>query len=657
MISFAFPLFLWALTALAIPILIHLFNFRKTTRIFFSNTRLLNQIRQETTQKRKLKQYLVLASRLLFLFFLVIAFAQPFLPATEQITPGREVTLYLDNSYSMTSGIGDQTRALDAGLNFAREVATLFPADTRYKLVTNDFAPFSNSYKTKAELLDLLTQVRLSPVSRTFREVRDRAAAGNNELFWISDFQKSTLDLGSVRTDSAQSLHLVSIPLNQASNVLIDSVYLEDPFVVGGQRNILNVRVRNEGMNTRSEMVIKLTINDIQSGSASVDLESNATAAVKFDLAQGLSGLNRLVLSFSDFPVSFDNVFYLTLNFSERIRVVEIRNTAGFVEKVFGNTALFAYRAFTPGNIDLGTVSQSDLVILNGVDNLDAGLAGALREYRRGPGTVFIIPSAKSDGAGLRALAGNLPLRAAGITAMQELDKPDFQNPFFENVFEERSTILAMPHARPVLAWGDDRSALLSFKDGTPFLSRSGNTFILAAPLDKDFSDFQSHAIFVPVMYRMAASGHRISQKPYYLLSESIATLQMDSLAGEAPVILSGKQEIVPAQRRSGDRVVLEIPRFSIDPGFYVARIQTDTLGMIAFDMDKRESLLDQWTGEEVKTMLGGGDNVSIFRPAAEGSFSNEIKERYLGRQLWKYALVLALLFLLAEVLLIRFLK
>ncbi len=657
MISFAFPLFLWALTALAIPIIIHLFNFRKTTRIFFSNTRLLSQIRQETTQKRKLKQYLVLASRLLFLFFLVIAFAQQFLAATEQITPGREVTLYVDNSYSMTSAVGEQTRALDAGLNFAREVASLFPADTRYKLVTNDFAPFSNSHKAKAELLDLLTQVRLSPVSRTFREVRDRAASGTNELFWISDFQKSTLDLGSVRTDSVQSLHLVSIPLNQASNVLIDSVFLEDPFVVGGQRNILNVRVRNTGIKAREGMVIKLTINEIQSGAASVDLEPNATAAVKFDLAQGLRGLNRLVLSFTDFPVSFDNVFYLTLNFSERIRVAEIRNSPSFVEKVFGNTALFAYRAFAPGNVDLGIVSQSDLVILNGIDNVDAGLASALREYQRGPGTVLIIPSSKSDGVGLRSIAGNLPLRAAGSTEMQELDKPDFQNPFFENVFEERSAILAMPRAKPVLAWGEDRSALLSFKDGTPFLSRSGNTFVLAAPLENQFSDFQSHAIFVPVMYRMAASGHRISQKPYYLLSESIATLQMDSLAGEAPVTLSGKQEIVPAQRRSGDRVVLEIPRFSIDPGFYVARIQADTLGMIAFDMDKRESLLDQWTGEEVKTMLGGGDNVSIFRPAAEGSFSNEIKERYLGLQLWKYALVAALLFLLAEVLLIRFLK
>ena len=655
--SFAFPLFLWALTALAIPILIHLFNFRRTTRILFSNTRLLQQIRQETTQKRRLKQYLVLASRLLFIFFLVLAFAQPFLPATEQITPGREVTLYIDNSYSMTSAIGEKTRALDAGLNFAREVASTFPTDTRYKLLTNDFAPFSNNFKTKAELLDLLTQVRLSPVARTYREVSGRASSRNNELFWISDFQKSTLDLGAVKADSAQSLHLVSIPLENASNVFIDSVYLEDPFVVGGQRNTLHVKVRNTGIKAREGLVIKLSVNDIQSGTASVDLDPNSIAAVKFDLAQGLSGLNRLVLSFTDFPVSFDNMFYLTLNFSGKIKVTEIRSSPGFVEKVFGNATLFSYRAFAPGNVDLGIVSQSDLVILNGVDNPDAGLTNTLREYQQGSGTLLIVPSAMSDGAGIRALSGNLALRKVEVATMQELDKPDFDNPFFENVFEERSAVLAMPHAKPVIGWGSDRSALLNFKDGAPFLSRTGNTFILAAPLTSEYSDFQSHAIFVPVMYRMAASGHRVSQKPYYLLSENIATIQMDSLAGEAPVTLAGKQEVVPSQRRSGDRVILEIPRFSIDPGFYTARIQADTLGMIAFDMDKKESLLDQWSGEEVKAMLGGGDNISTFRPAAEGSFSNEIKERYLGRQLWRFSLMAALLFLLAEVLLIRFMK
>ena len=656
--NFAFPQFLWALAALSIPIIIHLFNFRKTTRIFFSNTRFIRQVRQETTQKRKLKQYLVLASRLLFIFFLVIAFAQPFLPAKEQISAGREVTLYLDNSYSMLSQAGEKIRALDAGIGFVQEIVALFPQDTRYKLLTNDFAPFSNSFKTKAEILDLLTQVRLSPIARSFTDVQQRLGPVRQEIFWISDFQKSTLGLARASMqDTVSSWRLVPVQLQSATNVLVDSMYLEDPFVVGGQRNTLNVRIRNVGAKTREGMVLKLTINDVQSGTASVNLESNSSALAKFDLVQGLKGWNQAVTSFTDFPVSFDNEFYVTLNFSEKIKIVEVRSGNTYVEKVFGNSSLFSFRSFASGNVDLGVLSQADLVILNSIDNPDVSLREAIQNYQRGSGTVLIIPSSKFDLGTYQQLLNGLAIAKGEASELTELDKPDFQNPFFENVFEERSASMSMPKAKPVVTWGNDRSALLKFKDGKPFLSKIKNTFLIAAPLDPAFSDFQSHGLFVPVMYRIAASSHRVSQKPYYMLSESTVILQADSLAGDIPVRLVGKQEVVPAQRRNGDHVVLEIPKFSIDPGFYYAMVQQDTVGLVAFDLDKHESLLEQWTGDEVKSQLGSGKNISVFNSSGSVSFSNEIKERYLGTALWKYALVLALFFMLAEVLLIRFLK
>ncbi len=656
--NFVFPLFLWALSALAIPIIIHLFNFRKTTRIFFSNTKFLQQVRQETTQKRKLKQYLVLGSRLLFLLFLVLAFAQPFLPAREQMAAGREATIYLDNSYSMSSLVGEKTRALEAGIRFTKEIVSLLPPDTRYTLLTNDFAPFSNSLKTKTEILDILTQIRLSPISRTFKEISQRIGPTRVDEFWVSDFQKSTLGtLDTQSMDTLRALRLVPIRLEGASNVFIDSVYLEDPFVVGGQRNSVNVRLRNIGTKPREGLVLKLTINEVQSGTASVNLESNSSSVAKFDLVQGLKGWNKVVASFTDFPISFDDEFYVTLNFSEKIKVAEVRRDNAFVEKVFGNSALFSYRAFEPENIDLSVLMQADLVIINNIDNPDASLRDAIRGYQSGPGTVLLIPSDKSDLNSYKSLVSGLTMSKSEATEMVGLDRPDFQNPFFENVFEERSPSMAMPQARPVLAWGTDRSALLTFKDGKPFLSKSRNTFLLAAPLSEKYSDFQRHALFVPTMYRIAASGHRVSQKPYYMLSESTVTLQVDSLTGESPVRLVGKLEVVPAQRRNGDRTILEIPKFSIDPGFYYAMAQRDTLGLVAFDLDKRESLLEQWTGEEVKSMLGGGKNISLFDAASSDSFSNEIKERYLGTALWKYAIVMALMFLLAEVLLIRLLK
>jgi hypothetical protein len=80
-------------------------------------------------------------------------------------------------------------------------------------------------------------------------------------------------------------------------------------------------------------------------------------------------------------------------------------------------------------------------------------------------------------------------------------------------------------------------------------------------------------------------------------------------------------------------------------------------MNLLAFNLDKAESLMAQYSGNEMKTMLGASANVSIFDSGSISTFGNEIKERYLGTPLWKYAVILALLFLLSEILLIRFLK
>ena len=216
---------------------------------------------------------------------------------------------------------------------------------------------------------------------------------------------------------------------------------------------------------------------------------------------------------------------------------------------------------------------------------------------------------------------------------------------------------MAMPKARKLFDWGTDRTAILKFKNGQPFLSQYRKTFVLASPIAKDYTDFYSHALFIPVMYRIAASGRRHESKAYYTLKEDLVTVRAENLTGEEPLRLKGPQEIIPPQRRSGDKAFLEIPRFAMSYGFYYIMNHHDTVDLIAFNLDKEESLLEQYSGEEAKAILGKGKNVLLFQASSLNTFSNEIKERYLGTPLWKQALVLALMFLLAEVLLIRFLK
>jgi hypothetical protein len=241
-----------------------------------------------------------------------------------------------------------------------------------------------------------------------------------------------------------------------------------------------------------------------------------------------------------------------------------------------------------------------------------------------------------------------------------EIDKPDFNNPFFENVFEERSPAMVMPKAMPVFSWQRDRNSILKFKNENAFLTRvdfGGGVYLLASPLDNAFTDFYNHAIFVPVMYRIASSSKRESQQLYYTLNDNFISLRVENPDPATQFRLIRKEEVIPEQRVLGDRVMIDIPKFTMSEGFYNVVGRTDTLGVLAFNLEKVESLLEQVPAIDVKTALGSKNEVTIFDSGSSETFSNEIKERYLGTPLWKYSLVLALLFVAIEILLIRFLK
>ena len=68
------------LAALAIPVVIHLLLRRRRQRLRFSTLRFFERQDEQSSQRRKLRNLLLLTIRLLLLTILVLAFARPFLP-------------------------------------------------------------------------------------------------------------------------------------------------------------------------------------------------------------------------------------------------------------------------------------------------------------------------------------------------------------------------------------------------------------------------------------------------------------------------------------------------------------------------------------------------------------------------------------------------
>ena len=95
--AFSNPLLLIGLSAILVPIIIHLFNFRRYKTIYFSNVKMLEEIKKKTKREQTLQQLIVLALRILGIAALALAFAQPYIPSGKQKSrTGNLVTIFLE---------------------------------------------------------------------------------------------------------------------------------------------------------------------------------------------------------------------------------------------------------------------------------------------------------------------------------------------------------------------------------------------------------------------------------------------------------------------------------------------------------------------------------------------------------------------------------
>jgi len=661
--NFLYPQFLYGLFALAIPIIIHLFNFRRTKKVYFSNTQFLKKVKEASSSKRKLKHYLILLSRLLFIFFLVIAFAQPIIKSDEEAAAQSDLLVYFDNSYSMSNEVGEGMTALDEGVADVNELLNLFPSSVEYRFLTNDFDPASNISRGKTEISDLTTELEYSSVPRSFEEVRDRIETAKEKpqsVYWISDFQKSTSSSSSVNFDSTINVNLVPIQFNSYENVAVDSVWLETPFLIGDENLKLNVKVRNYGLTEVEDLIVKVFVDNVQSATASLNIAPNLSEEASFDLAFDLKNISKCRVAFEDFPVTFDNEFYFTIYGGQKINVLEIKgkDKVSNIERVYGNESIFNFNSVSISNLDYNLIEENDFVIINQVSDLDASLAIALNKYLSQKGSVLMVPDSEPKIDSYKQLNGlqNISLTYDTVN-QQDLATPDFNNPFYDNVFEEEVRNFAMPWGKRVISWGADRTALLSYQNGNPYLSALGNQgqmYVLSSPLSAKYTSFYSHALFVPVMYRLAIMSASTQNQLYYFTDDQSISYTANFEIGDNVLKLrSEENEIIPAQRPIGKNIVMEVPKNLIKTGFYDLTLGDSTLTTFAFNQGFDESDLSQYSLDEINSIFAG--DITVFDVANSSDFSSEVESKYIGKSLWKYAIALALLFLLVEILLIRF--
>jgi hypothetical protein len=669
--QFVFPWFLLALLTLAIPIIIHLFYFRRFKKVYFSDIRFLKQVQEEKSTIEMLKKRLILATRLLALFFLVLAFAQPFLGGNKnKLNQGSSaVCVYIDNSYSMGLKTGGES-ALAVAKSKAKEIANAFNSGDKFSLLTNDLEGAHQRWMEKQDFIDAVEKVELSPDTRTVNEISKKQAtlfqssgAKNKLGFFLSDFQKNML---TPSTDTGFTAHFLDIEGDPEKNVFIDSCWFEQPLFTINTTNKMIVRIRNAG-NTQAEKIrVSLKINDAVKAIDDVSIPAEGMLTDSFNFSVTQPGWQKGVLTFNDYPITFDDNFYFAFNVasSEKVLSIEDAGTPANISSVFTGDTHFMFDHVNKGQIDYSTFKNYALIVLNQLQEISSGLASSLKEYIGDGGNIYIIPAVNANLPSYNSFLSNNNSGIYGEAQVKngEVTAINLNEDIFKGVFNRVPKNVETPKIKklyPVLpAVGNNFREILSTNTGSPLLAKfdagKGFIYLQAVPLNAEFSDLQAKALFAPMVYNCAVYKKNNQPLYYTIGKDNLIELKSENATGESVYKLSnGKNEFIPENRSVGNTVLLRVNNLLPSDGHYSIGINNNVLGVAAFNFDRSESNLKFAGKEELKNIFNGKHQLVLDNNSV--GLSAEVKQIKDGVLLWKLCVILALACLLAEILLIRF--
>ena len=682
LMNFLFPTFLIGLAAIAIPIIIHLFNFRKYKKVYFTNVQFLKELKQESDSKSKLKEWLILAMRILAISCLVFAFAQPFIPGKVKTIQGEKaISIYIDNSFSMES-TNKKGTLLENSKTLATEIVNTFNASDKFQLLTNDFEGKYQRFISKEEFVEQLNDVKISSATKSISDVIKRqqdfllnSSSKNKRIFLLSDFQKNTSVISKTDIDTNIAISCIPIASSEVNNVYIDSVWFETPVQQYETQQIIHAIVINKSNKDIENGSLKLYINDAQVSLASFNVSAGNKKDVSISFTVKIKGINKGVLKIEDYPITYDDNFFFSFNAQTTINALLINGkeskTGGNFKSLMQNDSLFVYKENSDASIDYSVFSKTNIIVLNELNTITSGLTSELQKFVNAGGSVVIFPNKNSD-----IISYNAAFQTLLLPQIIKLDTTNiktqsinFEQGLYEGVFDKVDQRMDLPkvfeHFEFTKTTNNNSQGLVLLQNGQFLISLNtlgnGKVYVFSIPSDETSSNLLKHALFVPTLIKMAILSLKPSPVYYKTALNEVIALNSTSNFSDKPLHIvkdDKKVDVIPEHRLLNNTTALYTQNQITEAGHYNVEENNVIIKDLAFNFDRKESDMNFMTQEDLQKQIDekGLKNVSVIE-LNEKSLTNALQEVNDGKKLWKLFLILALMFLAAEILIIRIFK
>ena len=640
--QFKNPELLYALFLLVIPILIHLFQLRRFQKVEFTNVKFLKSVKLQTRKSSQLKKWITLLTRMLLLACVIIAFAQPFIPNTEDFNEVQETVIYLDNSFSMQAKGSNGTLLNEA----IQDIINTLPEDESISLFTNDKTFRNITIKAlKKDLIQLShspTQLNYDAAYLKGKQLFLNKGAATRNLVLVSDFQQKD-NLLNFEADSTIQLKLVQPKSTLVSNISIDSIYVSN---ATAETLNLKVKLSNE-VEPIENVTISLFNDDVLLTKSAVDIDKEAEATFTIPNNKIINGK----LTIDDLGLQYDNTFYFNINSKPKIKVLAITEAAddSFLKRIYTDDE-FDFKSFKLNALNFNLIPEQNLIVLNELDVISNALKTALIAFKNDGGKLLIIPSNKID-----INSYNLLLREANINAYSNINTNEkritsinYNHPLLENAFYSKVTNFQYPKVEKSYRFGSNSNAVLSYEDGSPFLVGNTNTYAFSSAINSDNSNFKNSQLIIPVLYNMGLQSLKLSKLYYTIGQPNTIAIQTSIGQDDILTLASDDASVIPLQKTYSKSVVLETEDFPNAAGILNVKNKDNVLQNLSFNYGRAESNLSYY------------DLNALTDTNVESSLAttiNAIKSNTNVNALWKWFVIFALVFLIIEILLLKYLK
>ncbi len=689
---FANPLFLWALTAAAIPLMLHMFQRRRTVVTPFPTLRFLKAAQKRSSSRVRFENLLIWLLRTLLVLCIAFAFAQPVLKNAAGGILGRtdrDIAIILDGSYSMHYEMErakvwetckEGAEKMINGLKAGDRVCVYLAAETPVPVIekpTTEHATVVQAIRALS-LTDASAKLE-DAVAMAVRTLEQQDGKREKEVHIFSDGQARSWqgfrESADQETPSADREARASISRESREKIAFfamlagamhpDNAYpaslkVSPALMLAGQSARVSARIGRCG--PAKELSVALLVDNEEKARRSLTAEADTETPIEFVLSGLEPGthIGKLVTPQDALPVDDSFEFLLRVNRQLPVLIAGTDDSSRYLKAALAPGASDeSVKTISPDEIDGTDLRDYQAVFLCDAFPLSGQAIMRLETYVSAGGVLCIFPGERADAAAYAEMK-ILPAFPDEIEPVS----PEEAARTLRHVPNKPGQVVTFSLALPpgtlptvalkrTLALGElqeNAATLITAGEETPFLTGRvagrGRVFLFTVGADRTWSTLPLTAFFVPIVHQLIRQGAGASVQPTHLtLGTSLPANEAIPLFREDDTIMTPSGASLGI-KDAGDRTyfIEELPEIGIYTRAKASGAQPEPV--LAVNTDRSESDLTPATADEIRQWTGFKRLVTVQDPE---ELLRQIDEHRNGRSLTEPFLWLVVLLAAAE--------